>query len=560
MTWQYHAPVVQIMAIYQELLRVDEVLSLPPYQEFSPDLLQAVLDEAEKFASEQLLPINQSGDKTPAVLKDDEVMTSPGFKDAYQAFIANGWNGVPFAPEYGGQGLPWLVSTAVSEMWSTTNMAFALCPLLTQGAIELLSAHGSDEQKEQYLPKMVSGQWTGTMCLTEPQAGSDVGAVATKAIKEGEYYRITGQKIYITYGEHDFTDNIIHMVLARTKEAPAGSKGISLFIVPKFLEDGSRNDVKAVSLEHKLGIHGSPTAVLTFGDDGDGALGYLVGEENQGLKYMFTMMNNARLAVGVEGVAMAEGSLQQAKAYAAERTQGGVAINQYPDVIRMIQGMEGEAVACRVMAYLAAKGIDMMHHHPDQEIKNKQLALVDFLIPMVKAHSTDTGFWSASEAVQIFGGMGYIEETGIAQYLRDARIAMIYEGTNGIQAMDLLARKLVVNDGLAYRAYRDEMQQWIEVASGGKWTLELTSLLEQISGITDNLRQAVSAAPEKAASVAYDYLQMIACFTGCVIHQRVVLLADEKICSKATSHNFLIRTLPKVASNITIIQNILAEL
>lgn len=562
MTWNYNAPIGQILSIYRDILSLDDVLKLPPYQQFDEGLVEAILTEAGKFAADKLLPTNKSGDLNPAKLVDENVITSPGFRDVYKEFIESGWSSVPFDPQYGGQGLPWLVSTTISEMWSSTNMAFALCPLLTQGSIELLSSHGSDEQKSTYLPNLISGKWTGTMCLTEPQAGSDVGALSTKAKKNGDHYLLSGQKIYITYGDHDMAENIIHMVLARTEDAPVGSKGISLFIVPKYLESGDKNDVKALSLEHKMGIHGSPTAVMAFGDGGTGAIGYLVGEENQGLRYMFTMMNNARLAVGIEGVACAEAALQQAKSYADERVQGfdlddkaPTTIINHPDVSRILAQIEGNSIACRVMCYLDAQGLDLANNHEDEFIRKSQQALVDFLIPVVKAHSTDIGFLMSSEAMQIFGGIGYIEETGIAQYVRDSRIALIYEGTNGIQAMDLVMRKLLINDGTCYESYRSLISDWL--TNGGDYQNKIEDIYKNIDEITEVIKNKISSDTKKVASICYDYLKLIAIASSCVIHQKIIAVSAEKICSKSISEEFIIRNLPEVESRIKVIREML---
>lgn len=498
----YAAPIDDLKHLLNDVLNINEILD---GSDFDSGLIEAILNEAGKFASEVLNPINYSGNIEGAKISGNEVATPKGFKEAYKAFIENGWNSVPFPSEYGGQGLPWLVSNAISEMWSGANMAFALCPLLTQGSVDLLEHHGSEEQKQKYLTKLISGQWTGTMCLTEPQAGSDVGAITTTAEQSGDHYKIKGQKIYITYGEHDFTENIVHMVLARVKDAPAGVKGISLFIVPKFLDDGSRNDIKAISIEHKLGIHASPTAVMAIGDEG-GAKGYLVGEENNGLKYMFTMMNNARLAVGVEGIAIAENSYQQALAYAMERKQFGVNIAEFPDVRRMLLTIKSQTEAMRALALYIAKSIDIYKGGADDEAKASSKKIVDFLIPIIKAHSTDVGLNCASEAVQIFGGIGYVEETKIAQNLRDAKIAQIYEGTNGIQAMDLISRKLDMEG-----AFEAVYSQMLEFAKGSKFESKLGSAMEKLKEVTEKLRGY--EAKERGSVAAY-YLEMCGIIFG----------------------------------------------
>ena len=446
MTSIYKAPVEEITFVLNKVLNIKELFDTDKFRDFSEELVDAIITEAAKFVDQELAPLNIVGDKNNAVLKNGVVTTAPGFKEAYEQFVTNGWNSIASPVEYGGQGVPQLVSLAISEMVSGANMAFGLCPMLTQGAIELLLKHGDNNQKEKYLRQLVSGQYTGTMCLTEPQAGSDLGAIKTTAIKNYDHYLIKGQKIFITYGDHDYTDNIIHMVLARTAPQESGIKGISLFVVPKILSDGKVNDIKSISIEHKLGIHASPTLVLNFGDE-KGAVGYLVGDENKGVEYMFTMMNNARLAVGVEGVGLAENSLQKATDYASERVQFGKAISLQPDIERTLLTMRSWTEAMRLLSYMIAKAIDLSESHKDKDFRQQNRDVVDLLIPVIKFNATEAGFLMSSEAMQVFGGMGYIEETAIAQNLRDSRIAMIYEGTNGIQAMDLVFRKIFINEG-----------------------------------------------------------------------------------------------------------------
>ncbi len=458
----YAAPLRDIRFAMTEIAGLDRVVALPGMEEISVDLVDAVLTEAGRFAGEAVAPLNRVGDLQGAVLENGVVRTADGFRETYRQFCEGGWNGAPFDPDHGGQGLPWLVSTALTEMWQSACLSFSLAPLLTQGAVDLLAHHGSDEQKALYLEKMVSGEWAGTMNLTEPQAGSDVGALATRAVPAGDgTYRIRGQKIFISYGDQDFTDNIVHMVLARTPDAPRGIRGVSLFIVPKVLVNGdgslgARNDLRPVGLEHKLGIHGSPTCVMAYGE-GDGALGTLVGEKNCGIQYMFTMMNNARLGVGLQGVAVAERAYQQARAFAMERVQGRDEVNggkapapilHHPDVRRMLMTMKAEIEAMRALCYWVAAGLDRAQRTGDAEAQ----ARVDLMIPVVKAWCSDLGVEIASLGVQVHGGMGFIEETGAAQHMRDSRIAPIYEGTNGIQAMDLVARKLARDGGEALRA------------------------------------------------------------------------------------------------------------
>jgi alkylation response protein AidB-like acyl-CoA dehydrogenase len=468
----YAAPLADMRFQLSEIAGIAEIATLPGYEQATPDLVDAVLEEAAKLAGGVLAPLNRIGDEEGSTLENGVVRTPAGFKEAYRHYVEGGWNALPFAPEHGGQGLPLALATAVLEMWNAANMGFALCPLLNVGAVEALTAHGSPEQQRLYLPKLITGAWTGTMNLTEPQAGSDVGALRSRAVAEGDHYRITGQKIFITYGEHDMADNIVHLVLARLPDAPPGTKGISLFLVPKFLVNtdgslGQRNDVRCVSLEHNLGIHASPTAVLAYGDNG-GAIGYLIGEENRGMECMFTMMNSARLNVGLQGVAIAERAYQQARDFARVRIQGRPVTAQsagtypiihHPDVRRMLLLMRAETEAMRALAYYTAGGIDRARYQSNADERAAQQRRVDLLIPVVKAWCTDLGVEIASLGVQVHGGMGFIEETGAAQHLRDARIAPIYEGTNGIQANDLVGRKLLRDRGATARALIREMDE-----------------------------------------------------------------------------------------------------
>src|ERR671930_1297600 len=455
----YQAPLKDMKFVLHELAGVAEVAKLPGYEDASADTVDAILEEAAKFATGVLDPINYSGDQEGSKWADGAVRTPAGFREAYQQFCQGGWNALPFESEWGGQGLPRLVSTPVQEMWKSANLSFSLCPLLTQGAIEALLLRGSDELKRRYLPKMVEGSWTGTMNLTEPQAGSDLSLVRTRAERQGEHYLISGQKIFITYGEHDLA---VHLVLARTPDAPEGVKGISLFVVPKFIPNadgtaGKRNAAKCASIEHKLGIHASPTAVMVY----ERAVGYLVGEENRGLEYMFIMMNAARFAVGLEGVAIAERAFQRALAFAKERIQGRdlvqggkpVPIIRHPDVRRMLMLMKSQTEAMRALAYTTAAAMDYARKHPDAEARKRHQAFVDLMIPVVKGWSTETGIEIASLGVQVHGGMGFVEETGAAQYLRDARITTIYEGTTGIQAMDLVGRKVQREAGATAKSW-----------------------------------------------------------------------------------------------------------
>ena len=469
---EYTAPLRDMKFVIEELIGLDQITEMPGYEEATSDVVRAILDEANKVARDVLSPINRNGDLEGSRLENGVVITPTGFRDAYQAYVDGGWNSLQFDEEIGGQGLPQLVATSVFEMWDGANLAFMLCPVLTIAAVECLEKFGTDEQKEKWVPKLVTGEWTGTMVLTEPNAGSDVGALRTRAEQEGDHYRISGQKIFTTWGEHDFTENIVHMVLARTPNAPPGTRGISLFIVPKFLvnDDGSlgqRNDLRAVSLEHKLGIHGSPTCMMQFGGT-DGAIGYLVGEECRGMEYMFSMMNSARLAVGREGVGIAERAYQQAANYARERVQGrdaadpasgDVAIIRHPDVRRNLLTMRALIEATRALSYYVAAELDIAYKHPDADRRNTAAARVDLLVPVVKAWSTDCGIEIASLGVQIHGGAGFIEETGAAQHYRDARITPIYEGTNGIQALDLVGRKILRDGGEELKTFLADVRE-----------------------------------------------------------------------------------------------------
>ena len=447
----YIAPLRDMQFILNEVAGLDEICALPGNEDCSVDLVESILDEASKFATGVLDPINRQGDSVGSLCKDGVVTTAPGFKDAYKLFCETGWNAMPFSPEFGGQGLPAVVTMAVNEMWKSANMAFALCPMLTGGAIEAIAHHASDELKQKYLPKMVEGIWSGTMNLTEPAAGSDLAAISTKARKMDDgTYRVTGTKIFITWGENDCAENIIHLVLARLPDAPPGLKGISLFLVPKFLlnDDGSlgeRNDLICASIEHKMGIHGSPTAVMSYGEK-DGAVGYLIGEENKGVGYMFSMMNHARVNVGLEGVGIAERAYQHALWYARERIQGKIIgdksdskkpILHHPDVRRLLMDCKARTEAMRTLAYYAAAQIDKAH--AGDAVAQ---ARIDLLTPVVKGWSTEQGVELTSTALQVFGGVGFIEETGACQYYRDSRITTIYEGTTAIQANDLVGRKL----------------------------------------------------------------------------------------------------------------------
>lgn len=457
----YRAPVKDMLFLMKHLAGIDAVAALPGYEDAGFDTAAAVLEECAKFNEGVVAPLNAESDKHPSSLKDGKVTTSPGFKDAFRQFAEGGWQGLQHPADFGGQGLPKLIHTACAEMVNSASLSFALCPLLTDGAIEALLTAGTPEQQDLYIPKMIDGSWTGSMNLTEPQAGSDLSLVRTRAEPQPDgTFKLFGTKIFITYGEHDMADNIVHLVLARVAGAPEGVKGISLFICPKVLADGKRNDVHCVSIEHKLGIKASPTAVLQYGDNG-GAVGYLIGQENRGLEYMFIMMNAARFGVGVQGIALAERAYQKAVQYARDRVQSrpvdgslntAAPIIHHPDVRRMLMTMRAHTEACRAMAFVGAAAHDAAHAHPDKEVRAQNQAFYEFLVPLIKGLSTEMSLEVASLGVQVHGGMGFIEETGAAQHLRDAKILTIYEGTTAIQANDLVGRKTARDGGAVARA------------------------------------------------------------------------------------------------------------
>jgi len=501
---EYVAPIRDMQFVLKHVVGLDQVNTLPGWEEITPDVVDAILEEAGKLASEVLSPLNSTGDRTGSKWKDGNVTTPAGFKEAYWQYVNAGWGNIQSPTEYGGQGLPHLIGTPVEEMWGAANLAFKLCPMLTQGAIAAITHVGPDEVRRKFLPNMVSGKWTGTMNLTEPQAGSDLSLVRTRATPQGDgTYRLKGQKIFITYGEHDYTENIVHLVLARIDGAPEGVKGISLLAVPKFLVNadgslGARNDVKCVSIEHKLGIHASPTAVMAYGEK-EGALGYLVGEPHRGLEYMFIMMNAARLSVGLEGVAVGERSYQRALAWSRERMQGkpvGVQgaktapIIQHPDVKRMLLTMKSTTEAMRALAYWTSALLDRAHHHPDEAERKRCQAMVDLLIPVVKGWSTEMGIEVASLGIQVHGGMGFIEETGAAQHLRDARITTIYEGTTGIQANDLVGRKMGREGGRTALALLVEIEK-LPGQLGRSGDAQLVAIGEALAMSASRLRKTV---------------------------------------------------------------------
>src|SRR5690349_8467368 len=539
----YRAPVKDLRFVLDELIGVDSLRACPKFAEYTGETADAVLGEAARFAEVVLEPLCKSGDREGAKWSPNGVTMPEGFKDAYRQYCESGWPALQSRSEFGGQNAPNVLGTAVEELWASSNLAFKLCPMLTQGAIEAIQHFGSPQQKQLYLPMMVSGEWTGTMNLTEPQAGSDLAQVRTRATPNGPNYRLYGQKIFITYGEHDLTENIVHMVLARIDGAPPGVRGISLFIVPKFWvnADGSpgpRNDVNCASIEHKLGIHASPTCVMMYGEN-EGALGLLVGEANRGLEYMFVMMNAARLSVGLEGYAQGERAFQQALEWARTRVQGkppvpvskvaGSAsmgtssspapIIGHPDVKRMLLGMKSSVEASRALALYAAYQLDLGKAHPDEAVRTAAQARGDFLIPIVKGFGTENGIEVASTGIQVHGGMGYIEETGAAQTLRDVRITAIYEGTTGIQSNDLIGRKFGRDGGAALGAFIDEMRASLTALAptsrAGTQTRDAAlDALGRLRKAADALLAVLATAPDRAMAVSVPFLKLCALTIG----------------------------------------------
>lgn len=553
----YHAPLKDMQFAIAEFGGLSEVAALPGCEEASAELVEAVLGEAGKFAQGVLDPLNHSGDRQGAQWRDGVVTAPDGFAEAYAQFVAAGWNGLGAATRFGGQGLPHLVAMPLQEMWNSANMAFCLCPMLTTGVQEALSHHGSAALLDTYMPKLVSGEWTGTMNLTEPQAGSDLSAVRARAEPEGDHYRIHGTKIYITWGEHDMAANIVHLVLARLPDAPDGVKGISLFVVPKFMVNadgtlGARNDIRCVSIEHKLGIHGSPTCVLAYGDD-RGAVGYLVGEPHRGLAYMFTMMNHARLGVGMEGIAISERAYQHALDYARTRVQGRaigqksgdrVTIIHHPDVRRMLMTMRAYTEAMRALGYYAAGELDRAKHQPDQEARARHQARLDLLTPVVKGWCTEVAVEMASIGVQIHGGMGFIEETGAAQYLRDARISTIYEGTTGIQANDLIGRKVGAEQGVTALAMIVDMRAVGAglAAAGTEFSGMYAVYIQAVDALEAATRWLVDhyrEQPEATAAVAVPYLKLFGTVAGGWLMARAALIARERLAGSGADREFL---------------------
>jgi alkylation response protein AidB-like acyl-CoA dehydrogenase len=516
----YKVPQKELAFIFDEIINYSEICSLPGFEEASRDMVDVVLPEAAKFFEDVVAPTNHETDKHPAFLKDGEVVTSPGLDPIYRQMVEAGWCCLNGDSNYGGAGFPSVVDLAVQEMLQTANCGFSLLPMLTRGVVHALNQYGTDEQKQTYLGNLISGAWSGTMNLTEPQAGSDLSAVKTKAILNGDHYLISGQKIYITWGDHSCADNIIHLVLARRPDAPEGNQGISLFLVPKFLVNadgslGERNDVRPVGVEHKLGIHSSPTCTLAFGDDG-GAVGYLVGEENKGLQCMFTMMNNARLSVGHQGVALGERAYQQAVAYATDRVQGrasGVegraAIIHHADVKRMLMQMRALTEGGRAMSYYAIAAEDRSSHHPDEQVRAQSAQMVELLTPLVKGWCTEVAMESTSLGVQVHGGMGFIEETGAAQHMRDARILPIYEGTNGIQALDFIGRKCLRDGGEVVKVLLADMQATVDQLAAAHGSV--VNLRNRLRHSVEQCQEALNYVLENSSDsqgIAYNFMMM----------------------------------------------------
>ena len=555
--------------VLKDVIGLEGILQSGAFPDLSIDLVDAILEEAGKFARDVIAPLNKVGDEHGCKLDNDShaVTTAPGWPAAYKQWSQGGWAALPCDEEFGGQGLPTMIGLAAQELWNTASGAFAIGPLLTQSAVNALSKYGADELKQAYLENMVSGTWTGTMCLTESNAGSDLGLLKAKAVPNGDgTYAVSGTKIFITYGEHDLTENIIHFVLARLPDAPEGYRGISLFLVPKFLlnEDGTpgaRNDVKAIGLEHKMGIHGSPTVTLQFGDDG-GATGWLVGEENRGLNCMFTMMNDARLHVGIQGVAIGERAFQQALAYANERKQGGkkgidgpAPIVEHADIRRMLLEMKSKLAAARAICYETAKALDLAEHAADEGARAEYHALAALLTPVAKAFGTDVGMEVASLGIQIHGGMGFIEETGAAQHLRDVRISQIYEGTNGIQALDLVGRKIPQGGGEVVRAWIKSQR---DIAGGLSGELsgvgaKLSTAIDQFERVTELELQRLSSGDESAqASAAVKYLRAFALVAGTACLAKGAQNSGDAKRTKLTQY-FATNHLPHVAALVEII-------
>jgi 3-(methylthio)propanoyl-CoA dehydrogenase len=553
----YRAPLKDLQFVLHDLIGDGDLQQCRDLGDYSTDLADSVLAEAGRFAESVLDPLYRSGDRDGAKWTPQGVVTPPGFKEAYAQFVEGGWPSLAHSPEFGGQGMPHVLASAAEEIWTSANCAFKLCPMLTHSAIEALEQVGTQGQQQTYLPKLISGEWTGTMNLTEPQAGSDLAQVRTRAVPAGDHYKLFGQKIFITYGEHDFTSNIVHLVLARIDGAPSGVKGISLFLVPKFVprKDGSpgeRNDVNCISIEHKLGIHASPTCVMAYGQN-DGAIGYLVGEANAGLKHMFIMMNAARLAVGLEGYALSERAFQQAAEWARTRVQGkppvaaaaGPApIIHHPDVKRMLLTMKSHTEAMRALALYAAYLLDLGERHPDQTLAEGAAARAALLIPIVKGWSTESGIELTSLGIQVHGGMGYVEETGAAQPYRDVRISSIYEGTTGIQANDLLNRKLSRDRGLALNSLLAEATQELEaVQSKDESVLGAKAAAIEALAATrrsgDSVLKAMMNSPADAYAVSIPFLKLCGFALGGWLLAKSAAIAESKLAASGADKQFL---------------------
>jgi len=551
----FASPVKQMIFALKEMANYSDIVESELWPDLDDSFIETLLNEAVKLADNSIAPLNQSADKAGSILNNGNVYTAPGFKEAYKELVNSSWGTISGLKDYGGQGLPKTIAVMIQELWNTSCMSFSLCPMLTQGAVEAISHHGTDNQKKEYLPRLLTGEWSGTMNLTEPQAGSDVGALKTSAKKNSDgSYSIKGTKIYITYGDHDMAENIIHLVLARIEGAPEGNNGISLFIVPKFIKNQKskeleKNDLQCIGLEDKLGIHASPTCVMSFGEN-IGAKGFLLGEENRGLACMFTMMNNARLNVGMQGVGIAERSLQQSLEYSKERKQGrhyngksknSVNIIEHPDVLRTLIKMESLTQASRAICYDNAIAIDLAQNHKDEKIREKYQLKADLLTPISKSWATDIGVEVASLGIQVHGGMGFIEDTGVAQYYRDSRIAPIYEGTNGIQAIDLVTRKLKISDGLAIKNFLNEIKETSKKCSEKndndfiKIANNLNAAVKEIEICTEKLLEWTKE--NKLRSVLFsasDYLELFGITAGSHYLSRGAL-SEKNINSKSLS-------------------------
>ena len=554
----YKAPVKDMLFNIEHLARIDQVAQMPGFEDAGLETAQAVLEECARFNEEVVAPLNFEADKAPSSHSGTSVTTSKGFKEAYKQYTEGGWQGLQHPADFGGQGLPKTIGSACGEILNSANLSFALCPLLTDGAIEALLTAGGDELKATYLEKLISGEWTGTMNLTEPQAGSDLAAVRSRAEPQPDgTYKVFGTKIFITYGEHDMADNIVHLVLARVQGAPEGVKGISLFVVPKFMvnQDGSlgdRNDVYCVSIEHKLGIKASPTAVLQFGDHG-GAIGYLVGEENRGLEYMFIMMNAARYAVGVQGIAIAERAYQKAVQYAQERVQsrpvdgsvkGAATIIHHPDVRRMLMTMRALTEGCRAMSSVAAAAYDAAHHHPDAEVRKQNQTFYEFMVPLVKGYSTEMSLEATDLGVQVHGGMGFIEETGAAQYYRDAKILTIYEGTSAIQANDLVGRKTARDGGQTAKAIAAQIEATEKELAAGSADAQavarrLKAARQAFIDVVDFIAAQAKADPNAAYAGSVPYMLLAGNLVAGWQLGRALLVAEKALAGGSNDAGFM---------------------